>query len=491
MQSRLKPLATILAEGAPREGGLKRSLGKWQLTAMGIGAIIGTGIFVLTGVASAHRAGPALTISFVVAGIVSALAALCYAEVASKLPIAGSAYSYAYTTFGELIAWIIGWDLILEYGLGAATVSIGWSGYFVNLLQSVGLTLPQQWTHAPFGATPGIMNVPAFCIILIMTALLARGTKESGFVNAIIVVVKLAIVLFFLAVGVFHMDFANFHLPAGPTTGLGGYFPFGWTGVLGGAAFIFFAYIGFDAVSTTAEEAKDPGKDLPFGIIASLAVCTILYIAVVAVLNGMVPFNELGVPSPVAFAMIHAGLPWAAFIISLGAIAGLTTVLLVMMFGQSRIIFAMGRDKLLPPIFNSVHPRFHTPFFSTVFFGVLIAFVAAFTDIDTVGSLTNMGTLVAFILVSLALPQIRKRYPQLTSSFMVPGGPWLIPILSAIAALGLIGFLWIGPHLFGVPIAWLGFVVWMIIGFAVYYGYGKAHSTVGAADLATKKPPVN
>ena len=481
MLERVKPLDRILAEGSDEKHGLKRSLGPWSLTAMGIGAIIGTGIFVLTGVASATRAGPAITISFVVAGIVSALAALCYSEVASKIPISGSAYTYAYTSFGELIAWIIGWDLILEYGLGAATVSIGWSGYFVNLLQSIGLSLPPAWTHAPFGATPGHMNVPAFIIILIMTALLARGTRESGLVNNVIVAVKIVVVLFFLAVGIGHINAANYHLPAGPLTGLGGYFPFGWTGVFGGAAFIFFAYIGFDAVSTTAEEAKNPSRDLPFGIIASLLVCTVLYIAVVAVLNGMVPFNELGVASPVAFAMIHAGLPWAAFIISLGAIAGLTTVLLVMMFGQSRIIFAMGRDKLLPPIFNAVHPTFRTPFFSTIFFGVLIAFVAAFTDINTVGSLTNMGTLFAFILTSLAIPVLRRRYPQLRGAFTVPGGPYLIPVLSAVAAFGLILFLKVGsPAIWGFfPQPWLGFIVWLIVGLVLYYSYGRSHSTVG------------
>ncbi|MGD1065422.1 MAG: amino acid permease [Vulcanimicrobiaceae bacterium] len=481
MLERVKPLSRILAEGSDEKHGLKRSLGPWSLTAMGIGAIIGTGIFVMTGVASATRAGPAITISFVVAGIVSALAALCYSEVASKIPISGSAYTYAYTSFGELIAWIIGWDLILEYGLGAATVSIGWSGYFVNLLQSIGLNLPQAWTHAPFGVTPGHMNVPAFIIILIMTALLARGTRESGMVNNVIVAVKIVVVLFFLAVGVGHIDAANFHLPAGPLTGLGGYFPFGWTGVFGGAAFIFFAYIGFDAVSTTAEEAKNPGRDLPFGIIASLLICTVLYIAVVAVLNGMVPFNELNVASPVAFAMIHAGLPWAAFIISLGAIAGLTTVLLVMMFGQSRIIFAMGRDKLLPPIFNAVHPTFRTPFFSTIFFGILIAFVAAFTDINTVGSLTNMGTLFAFILTSLAIPVLRKRYPQLHGAFTVPGGPYVIPVLSAVAAFGLILFLKVGnPAIWGFfPLPWLGFIVWLIVGLVLYFSYGRSHSTVG------------
>ena len=481
MIQRVKPLARILAEGGDTERGLKRTLGPWALTAMGIGAIIGTGIFVLTGVASATRAGPAITISFVVAGIVSALAALCYAEVASKIPISGSAYSYAYATFGELIAWIIGWDLILEYALGAATVSIGWSGYFLNLLQTVGINLPTQWVHSPFDPmTHGIMNLPAAIIILIITALLVKGTRESGLVNGIIVGVKLAIVLFFLAIGVGHIDPANYHLPAGPTTGLGGYFPFGWGGVFGGAAFIFFAYIGFDAVSTTAEEARNPGKDLPFGIIMSLAICTILYIAVVAVLNGMIPFNQLNVPSPVATAVIHVGLGWAAFIISLGALAGLTTVLLVMMFGQSRIIFAMGRDKLMPAWFTAIHPTFRTPAFSTIFFGILIAIAAAFTNINFVGSLTNMGTLAAFVLVSLALPVLRRNHPELKSGFTVPFGPYVIPVLSALTALFLIYYLKEGsPRQWGIPLPWFGFVVWLIIGFAIYFGYGRRHSTVG------------
>ncbi len=486
MTNRVKPLARILAEGSDAQHGLKRSLGPWSLTAMGIGAIIGTGIFVLTGVASATRAGPAITISFVVAGIVSALAALCYAEVASKIPIAGSAYSYAYATFGELLAWIIGWDLILEYGLGAATVSIGWSGYFTNLLQTVHINLPQSLVHSPFDPTPGILNVPAAVIILIITGLLVKGTRESGTVNAVIVAVKICVVIFFIVIGVGHIDPANYHLPAGPATGAGGYFPFGWAGVFGGAAFIFFAYIGFDAVSTTAEEAKNPSRDLPFGIIASLLICTVLYILVVIVLDGMVPFNQLNVASPVAYAVIHAGMGWAAFIISLGAIAGLTTVLLVMMFGQSRIIFSMGRDKLIPDWFTAVHPRFRTPAFSTIFFGILIAIAAAFTNINFVGSLTNMGTLAAFVLVSLALPVLRKRHPELRGGFEVPFGPYVVPYCSALAALFLIFYLKEGSiSAWGIPLPWLGFVIWLAVGMILYLGYGRRHSTVGMDPAAS------
>ena len=503
MLNRIKPIARILAEGSDEDRGLKRSLGKWSLTAMGIGAIIGTGIFVLTGVASATRAGPSITISFVVAGIVSALAALCYAEVSAKIPISGSAYTYTYATMGEFLAWVIGWDLVLEYALGAATVSIGWSGYFTNIMDQIGMHIPVQWSNgphfglgAPFVTGPeGTANLPAAGIILVITALLARGTRESGAVNAAIVGIKLLIVLFFIAVGVGHINGANYHLPAGGPAGLGGYFPFGINGMLGGAAFIFFAYIGFDAVSTTAEEAKNPSKDLPFGIIMSLVVCTVLYIIVVAILNGMVPFYKLGVAYPVAFAMNYVGLAWAGIVISIGAIAGLTTVLLVMMFGQSRIFYAMSRDGLIPASFTRVHPTWRTPIFSTVFFGLCIAAISAFTPINIVGSLTNMGTLTAFILVSIAVPILRRRHPELSGKFQVPGGPLLIPVLSAVTALGLIGYLKVGnPILFGFfPLVWFAFIVWMIIGLIFYYSYGRHKSTVALEEsgLLTSMPPVN
>jgi APA family basic amino acid/polyamine antiporter len=502
MRGRVKPLERILAEGSDSEHGLKRSLGPWALTAMGIGAIIGTGIFVLTGVASATRAGPSLTLSFVVAGVVSALAALCYAEVSSKIPISGSAYTYTYATLGEFLAWIIGWDLVLEYALGAATVSIGWSGYFANIMHQWGIPISPLWANGPHwglagqAGTSGYANLPAAAIILVITALLAKGTRESGTVNAIIVAVKVAIVLFFIVIGVGHINPANYHLPPGGLAGMGGYFPFGWTGMLGGAAFIFFAYIGFDAVSTTAEEAKNPGKDLPFGIIMSLAICTILYIIVVAILNGMVPFYKLNVAFPVAFAMNYVGLGWAGVIISLGAIAGLTTVLLVMMFGQSRIFYAMSRDGLIPPSFTRIHPTWRTPIFSTVFFGICIAAIAAFTPINIVGSLTNMGTLSAFILVSLAVPVLRRRHPDLKGAFTLPFGPYLIPILSAVTALGLIYYLKVGnPVAWGFfPIVWLWFLIWLAAGLLFYFVYGRHKSTVALSEaqgLAVRQPPVN
>jgi len=512
--SRVKPLARILAEGANQDEGLKRSLGPWALTAMGIGAIIGTGIFVLTGVASATRAGPSLTISFVVAGVVSALAALCYAEVASKVPISGSAYTYTYATLGEFFAWIVGWGLVLEYALGASTVSVGWSGYFTYILHTLHIwDIPQMWQQSHFDVpcdpschwvtTGGIANLPAAAIILLITALLVKGTKESGTVNAIIVTVKVAIVLFFIAIGVGHIDPANYNLPAGPTTGNGGFMPFGWgsvlgngPGILGGAAFIFFAYIGFDAVSTTAEEAKNPGKDLPFGIIMSLVVCTVLYIIVVAILNGMVPFNQLNVAYPVAFALNHVGLAWAGVIVSFGAIAGLTTVLLVMMFGQTRVFYAMSRDGLIPPMFVKLHPTWRTPWISQIVFGVLIAIAGALFPIGVLGSLTNMGTLIAFVLVSIAVTVLRKRHPDFKGSFQVPWGPYIIPIASALSALFLIFYLKNGnPLIWGFfPLVWLGFVVWFLVGLLFYLSYGRQKSTVAieeAEGLAIKQPRVN
>jgi basic amino acid/polyamine antiporter, APA family len=480
--TRVKPLATILAEGSNEHHGLRRSLGPWSLTAMGIGAIIGTGIFVLTGVASATRAGPALTLSFVVAGFVSVLSALCYAEVASKIPISGSAYTYTYATLGEFCAWIVGWGLVFEYALGAATVSVGWSGYFTFILHALfNLDIPAAWQHSHWDATPGIANLPAAGIVLLITALLVRGTKESGAVNAVIVAIKVLIVLFFIAIGAGHVNPANFHLPPGPQTAAGGYFPFGWSGVFGGAAFMFFAYIGFDAVSTAAEEAHNPAKDLPFGIIVSLVICTVLYIIVTAILDGMVPFYKLNVAFPVTFAMDYVGLVWAGVVIAFGAIAGLTTVMLVMMFGQTRIFFAMGRDRLLPPIFVRLHPVWRTPIFSQIFFGILIAIAGALFPISILGSATNMGTLVAFAMVSFAVPVLRREHPQLTGSFTVPFGPILIPALSIVSAICLIFFLRVGnPVIWGfVPLVWLAFSIWLVIGLLLYFGYGRRKSTVG------------
>ncbi len=494
---RVKPLSRILAEGSDKERGLKRTLGPWALTAMGIGCIIGTGIFVLTGVGSATRAGPALAISFIIAGIVSGLAALCYAEVSSKVPISGSAYTYTYSTLGELLAWIVGWALVLEYALGAATVSVGWAGYFTYILHTLHLwDIPQVWQHSHWDPTPGTANLPAAAIILVVTALLVKGTRESGAVNAVIVTIKVAVVLFFIAIGVGHIDPANYHLPAGPTTGAGGFFPFGWGGVLGGAAFMFFAYIGFDAVSTTAEEARNPGKDLPFAIITSLAVCTVLYIIVVIILDGMVPFNHLNVAYPVAFAVDSVGLAWAGLIVSFGAIAGLTTVLLVQMYGQTRIFYAMSRDGLIPPLFVRLHRTWRTPWLSQIVFGLLIAAAGAFFPIGVLGSLTNMGTFLAFILVASAVPLLRKRHPELKGSFTIPFGPYVIPTLAALSALGMMYYLKNGnPVVWGFfPIAWLGFLLWLTVGLLFYFAYGRNKSTIALEEtegLPVRQPRVN
>ncbi len=481
---RVKPLAALLADASDdKPNSLKRTLGPVHLAALGIGAIIGTGIFVLTGVAAAKYAGPSLTIAFIISGIVSALAALCYSEVASRVPISGSAYTFAYASLGEMIAWVIGWDLVLEYALGAATVSVGWSGYFATLLQHIlpaTMQIPDYLLHSALDAGPtgqplhAVFNLPAFLIILIIGALLIRGVKESAIVNTVIVIFKVAVVLFFIAVGVGHVNQGNW-TP---------YFPFGWGGTFYGAFFIFFAYIGFDAVSTAAEEAKNPKKDMPIGIIGSLVVCTILYIVVAAVLTGMVPFTTLNVPQPVAFAAEHVGLPgYVSLIISIGAIAGLTTVLLVMMYGQTRVFFAMSRDGLLPQVFAKLHPVFRTPATSTAMFTVFIALLAGSLPISILGSLTNMGTLAAFVLVSIALPILRKKYPTI-GGFQVPGGPYLIPILSGVTAFGLLlaPFFFDGPHLLWLPFPWAGFIIWFLLGLPIYLIYGRNNSLVAKAE---------
>ena len=453
---RVKPVDLILKQSENQEHGLKRTLGAVSITLLGIGAIVGTGIFVLTGVAAAKYAGPGLILSFVVAGIVSGLAAICYAEFASTVPIAGSAYTYSYATLGELVAWIIGWDLILEYAVGAAAVSIGWSGYVVDLFKgALGITIPKALSVSPFSG--GIINLPAVLIILLVTALLILGTSESTRVNNVIVIIKLAVILFFIIIGFGHVNPANWSP----------FLPFGAGGILRGASIIFFAYIGFDQISTSAEEARNPSKDLPVGIIASLLICTVLYILVTAVLTGVVSYTKLDVPSPVSHALILLGLNAAGSVISIGAICGLTTVLIVLLYGQSRIFFSMARDGLLPGFFSRIHRRFRTPYLSSLLVGIVVALVAALTPIDVVAELTNIGTLSAFVLVSAAVLILRRTQPNLRRGFRTPLVP-LIPILSVIASLVLI-----------VSLPWITlvrFVVWLVIGLVIYFVYSQRRS---------------
>ncbi len=463
--ARRKPVDVILAQNEESTGGehLKRTLGVWGLMALGIGAIIGTGIFVLTGKAAATSAGPGVVISFVIAGIVSALAALCYAELASTVPVSGSAYTYTYATLGEFIAWIVGWGLILEYALGAATVAIGWSGYFSDFLQATfGIAIPKALRTNPFDG--GMFNVPAFLIILIISGLLIRGIQESNNVNKTIVAIKLAVVAFFIVIGSQHINPANWHPFA----------PFGVSGIINGASLVFFAYIGFDAVSTSAEEVVNPGRDMPRGIIGSLAICTILYIIVSGILTGIISYTKLNVPSPVSYSLIAIGLGWAGAIVALGAIAGLTTVLLVMLYGQSRVFFAMSRDGLLPGAFSRIHPKFKTPYISSALIGIVVAFVAAIGQLDVVANLVNIGTLVAFTLVSIGVIVLRRQQPDLQRGFRVPWSP-VVPALSAIGALFLI--------VKGLPLMTiLSYVTWLVIGLVIYFTYSRSRSALGRSS---------
>lgn len=438
-------------------GALKRALGAFDLTTLGVGAIIGTGIFVLTGVAAAKYAGPGLVLSFLLAGIICAFAALCYAEFASTIPASGSAYTYSYTAFGEVIAWILGWDLILEYGFASAAVASGWSGYFQTLLSGFGLELPHALTSA-FNPDKGTyFDITAAVITLIITFLLTRGVKEAARANGIMVAIKIIVVFIFIGVGVFYVQPANWHP----------FLPFGFSGVTAGAATVFFAYIGFDAVSTAAEEVKRPQRDLPIGIIASLAVCTVLYIVVSLILTGIVPFHMLNVSDPVAFAFEFVQLNGLSWIVSLGAITGITTVLLVMMYGQTRLLYSMSRDGLLSPVFSKVSGKSQTPAVGSWTAGMIIALFSGFISLGHLAELTNIGTLFAFAVVSLGIIVLRKNNPDLKRGFRVPLVP-LIPILSALGCVYLMTRL--------AALTWITFFGWLIIGLMIYFVYGRHHS---------------
>ncbi|EZP39912.1 putative amino acid permease YhdG [Janthinobacterium sp. HH104] len=455
---RTKNLDDMIAH-SKKPGGLAKVLGPFDLVLMGIGAIVGTGIFVLTGT-GALTAGPALSLSFVVAAVACCFAALCYAEFASTVPVAGSIYTYSYATLGELAAWMIGWDLLLEYGLAAAAVSVGWSGYFQSLLSGFGIALPVALTAAP-GALPGVttfINLPALVIMLLLTAMLGWGVRESARLNNIMVAIKVGVVLLFIIFGARHVQPANWQP----------YMPFGYHGMLSAAALVFFAFIGFDAVTSAAEEVKKPSRDLPIGIIGSLAVCAVLYVVVSAIMTGIVPYQKfLGVDHPVSLALQYAGENWIAGFVDLGAILGMTTVILVMAFGQTRIIFAMSRDGLLPKRLSTVHPRFHTPFFATWLVGIVFGLIAAVIPLNILAELINIGTLAAFTMVSVAVVVLRKKRPDLPRAFRCPGVPY-VPALAVILCVGLMTFLsWV---------TWVAFTIWLVIGLVIYFGYARRRS---------------
>ena len=442
------------------DNNLKKTLGPFDLTVLGIGAIIGTGVFVVTGTAAADNAGPALVISFVVAALVCILAALCYSELASTVTISGSAYAYSYAAFGEVFGWLMGWALVLEYGLAAASVASGWSAYVQGLLAGFNIHLPAALSGAFNAASGQIVDLPAVIIILLICLLLTRGAKETARFNAFMVFVKIAVILIFVIVGAFYVKPDNW-TP---------FIPFGYSGILSGAALVFFAYIGFDAVATAAEEVKNPQRDLPIGIIASLLVCTLLYVIVVVVLTGMVPYTELSVADPVAFALRFVEQDFVAGLISLGAIAGITTVLLVLLFSQTRLLFAISRDGLLPRFLSKVDEKRQTPVRSTWMVGLVIALLCGFLPLDKLASLTNMGALFAFAIVSLGVIGLRKARPDLKRGFTVPWVPFL-PLLSAGCCFLL---------MFQLDIwTWMGLILWMIVGLLIYLFYGYSHSELG------------
>ena len=510
-----KSIASLQAEAAvsDEQGGLKRTLTATNLTALGIGAIIGAGFFVLTGHAAAENAGPAIALSFVLGGVACAFAGLCYAEMASTVPIAGSAYTYAYATMGEFIAWLIGWDLILEYMVGAVTVAVGWSGYVTSVLRDVGINIPAQFTSSPgtklieipnaiadkihmrhgwsemsasltklltengvdfssFSTVTGILNIPAMFIVLAVTALLVIGIQESARVNNVIVIIKVTIVILFILFGLRYFSTDNWGGKFIPDRDPNDFFKYGWGGIFRGAGLVFFAYIGFDAVSTTAQEAKNPQRDLPIGIIGSLVICTILYVLGALVMTGVVNYKQLDVPDPVAVAIDAMNMKWFAGFVKLGAIAGLSSVILVMLLSQPRIFFAMAKDGLLPPVVAKIHPKFRTPFITTIITGLIVMVAAGTIPISIAGELTSIGTLFAFAVVSAGVLYLRITQPNVERPFRTPFVYFTAPmgVISAVLLMSTLPF-----------DTWVRLVVWMVIGLVIYFVYGASHSKLGNA----------
>ncbi|MDQ2843916.1 MAG: amino acid permease [Acidobacteriota bacterium] len=466
-----KPIQVLLAE-AEGDKSLKRTLSALSLVALGIGAIIGAGIFTLTGIAAATHAGPALTYSFILAASGCAFAGLCYSEFSTMIPIAGSAYTYSYATLGELVAWIIGWALVLEYAVGAATVSVSWAATFDSILNSFGIGLPRAIVASPFDPQPGQVNLIAVLILCVVSGILIRGINESAKFNDFIVILKVTVVVFFIGIGYFFINRNNYHPFLPQNTGKFG--AFGWSGVLAGAGQIFFAYIGFDAVSTAAQEARNPKRDMPIGIIGSLAICTVLYILYGLVLTGVVNYKDLNVAAPLAVAVDHMkGLPWIGFLMKLGSLCGLTSVMLVMLLGQSRVFYSMSNDRLLPKLFSDVHPRFRTPWKSNLLLLLFVSLGAAFTPIARLGNLTSIGTLFAFVVVCIAVVIMRKKEPSLPRPFKTPLVP-VLPFVGVLVNLGLMAGLG--------AITWAAFLIWMTLGLFIYFSYSRHTSLVQAAE---------
>jgi APA family basic amino acid/polyamine antiporter len=476
-----KPLSRIMAE-AEGEHALKRTLGPVQLVALGIGAIIGAGLFSLTGIAAANHAGPAVVLAFALAAFGCAFAGLCYSEFSTMIPIAGSAYTYSYATMGELLAWIIGWDLVLEYAVGAATVAVSWSGYVASFLADFGIVLPPHLINSPFQAFTladgttghGVINIPAVVVVVLISWLLITGIQESARANAVIVILKVSVVILFILFGWSYINPAN-HTPfIPPNTGVSG--QFGWSGIVRAAGVVFFAFIGFDAVSTAAQETKNPQRDMPIGIIGSLVVCTILYVLFSYTLTGIVNYTEMNNAAPVATAIDRTGIVWLKKAIKLAIIAGYTSVILVMLLGQSRVFYSMSRDGLLPKMFSDIHPKHRTPWRSNLLFMVFVGVFAAFAPIQLVGEMTSIGTLFAFVLVCAGIMVMRRTHPELPRPFRTPLVP-LVPIIGIAANLFLMfGLGWEN---------WMRLIVWLAIGLCIYFGYSRKHSLLNRPEPVT------